>query len=587
MDVDSASTSGSCRQLDGWLKSFQPSGGKHAHLCFRHAGTKPPITVDSLRELDLSHIAVNAKLRHDINFERELHFRPNVDGSRGKHKQQVAQDYWMAVEAELEFYAFMRLHPDGERYRHTAAWSEHFQQGQRRVPEMLAAIRDVTISLVPETERSQILDVMDGSLIKQQIEKGVFDLAGIVEWFGALLKGHCAPMRDQWVDRMLHKMRACDAGREAQAIVETMKDLFGILEAMRLDVANHQIRYCRPSLLESTFDFETRYFQRKFQTGQMDLHQVRSWYNSAVDTYCRENKLESSDAGNRFAAFTSAWTYGAFHTAERPPETFKLDLERIGTLREDFRNLMYKHVCWIAFCMVVREADSTMDADDSTIETVMSHVGSIIGQSPSEARWQASLGHLAVEITRLAVEYVSRSGVKGEHSFSELAEGVEAWLQRSLTCKSPSYQEAAAALTNTILRYTVEASMELLTSAPSEIFAALADAPNAVKSRTEQAWIDRYFARSGKTVRCLETSGCCHRTQAIIRKATQINLLHWRVFSPLVYEADENALQLISGVPSRPLSTTSLESQMFAFSVADRRESSSSSVASSPSDPPK
>jgi hypothetical protein len=50
------------------------------------------VTKATLSELDVSKIVHNHKIRHDINFDPELHFRPNLDGhteGKGSKKRQV------------------------------------------------------------------------------------------------------------------------------------------------------------------------------------------------------------------------------------------------------------------------------------------------------------------------------------------------------------------------------------------------------------------------------------------------------------------------------------------------------------------
>lgn len=44
---------------------------------------EPPVTKATMSELDVSKIIHNPKLRHDVNFDPELHFPPDVDGERG------------------------------------------------------------------------------------------------------------------------------------------------------------------------------------------------------------------------------------------------------------------------------------------------------------------------------------------------------------------------------------------------------------------------------------------------------------------------------------------------------------------------
>ncbi|EGF34619.1 hypothetical protein AAULH_14121, partial [Lactobacillus helveticus MTCC 5463] len=43
-------------------------------------------------------------------------------------------------------------------------------------------------------------------------------------------------------------------------LVEGLRMSFAILEAMKLDVANHQIRTLRPMLVDSAIEFEQEYY---------------------------------------------------------------------------------------------------------------------------------------------------------------------------------------------------------------------------------------------------------------------------------------------------------------------------------------
>ena len=61
----------------------------------------PPVTRQTLAELDLTEVLRNPQLRHDITFDSTLMFRPNYDGERGQKKRQTADRYWPAVAREL------------------------------------------------------------------------------------------------------------------------------------------------------------------------------------------------------------------------------------------------------------------------------------------------------------------------------------------------------------------------------------------------------------------------------------------------------------------------------------------------------
>ena len=62
----------------------------------------PPINLQSLKEIDLHEILKNPQLRHDILFDPQLQFRPNLDGERGKRKKSIIDKYWLEVRKECQ-----------------------------------------------------------------------------------------------------------------------------------------------------------------------------------------------------------------------------------------------------------------------------------------------------------------------------------------------------------------------------------------------------------------------------------------------------------------------------------------------------
>lgn len=214
--------------LDPMIKqAFQHIHGKGTSECaqaihhFTTATEEPPITKKSLGELDISSIINNSKLRHDVNFDRELHFRPNMDGPKGRAKREAHNGYWLAVTAELDLYRWML---EG------SASAEVVRQCQKRIPAMFDTIKEILRNLVPERDQPAVDQHLDRSMVMQEIENGVCDFVNIAEWLAKLLKRHCAPMRDDMVDRMVEKVRK----ENSACISEGLCELFGVLEAMKL-----------------------------------------------------------------------------------------------------------------------------------------------------------------------------------------------------------------------------------------------------------------------------------------------------------------------------------------------------------------
>ena len=194
------------------------------------ASQTPPVTLDTLSELDLSRIISNISLRMDINYDRNLCFRPNLDGERGWSKRQAAERYWRAIILELK----MWLGNHDKRQSSLGNLKLNTIVFQPRLPKLLETLKTVLKSLVPESDQLAVDEQLDVPFIMQQISEGVFDLERLSLWLAALIKTHCAPKRDQMVDDMVKKIGAGKNGLDVETLVVGLKYLFGVLEAMKL-----------------------------------------------------------------------------------------------------------------------------------------------------------------------------------------------------------------------------------------------------------------------------------------------------------------------------------------------------------------
>lgn len=200
----------------------------------------PPITQESLSELDLHKIVSDPRLRHDLNFEHEIMFRPNTYGTRGANKKRDEDLYFEALAIEFDRY-LRRQTPlpfSLSRSRSSPPLSQRNPSTSsgppQRVPRMIAAIREVVKTLVPADKWQTVDDQFDVDLRMQELEHGVCDITGLVKWLGKLLLCSCSPMRDPVVNAMVAKTQEAISAQDARQLVNAFKDLFGVLETMKL-----------------------------------------------------------------------------------------------------------------------------------------------------------------------------------------------------------------------------------------------------------------------------------------------------------------------------------------------------------------
>ncbi|MCJ1403073.1 hypothetical protein MMC11_006296 [Xylographa trunciseda] len=315
----------------------------------RLASVEPPITKASLSELDLPRIINDSKLRHDLNFEVEIAFRPNYYGLKGEQKKAMASAYWTALAVELAIYVGQRQQCISPATYLSASHTDiclsvHTQPTTRRLPQMFRVLREILKSLVPEAEWSSVEQALDVDFIMQQLDRGVCDLNGLIGWLGKLLMGSCSPCRDPTVLRMVETVQQAAMDQDVQGIVSGIDQLFGILEIMKLDVANHQIRELKLLMIDDTVQFQQRYFLGKIQSG-MQVEEARLWYNSAVQH--EPQQPESLEACR--SVFARAVIDLVIGNEPCFPTTFVFDNDRLRALQAEFQNHICQELCGKAF----------------------------------------------------------------------------------------------------------------------------------------------------------------------------------------------------------------------------------------------
>lgn len=178
----------------------------------------PPVNLKTLRELELQEFYRNPKLRHDVVYDSQLHFRPNNDGNRGAKKKVDSTNYWSLVLWECDVVL-----------RRTV-----LNAPLQKLPILLATMRDILLTLVPRADREDVETCLDPALLMQQMQHGILDLKRMSTWLARIFKAHCAPMRDQWVDLMVSQFARGVDKKDTRSLVEGWKSVFGILEAMKL-----------------------------------------------------------------------------------------------------------------------------------------------------------------------------------------------------------------------------------------------------------------------------------------------------------------------------------------------------------------
>ncbi|TID15550.1 Tcp11-domain-containing protein [Venturia nashicola] len=519
-------------------QAFQDLHGKDTLECaeaihyFTCATKEPPITKKSLAELDTSCIIINSKLRHDVNFDRELHFRPNMDGPKGRAKREAYNGYWFAITAELDLYGWMLQ---------TSASAEMIRLCQKRVPTMFDTISEILKSVVPEWDQPAVDQHLDKLMVMQEIEKGVCDFVNIAEWLAKLLKEHCAPMRDDMVDKVVGKIRR----GTSEWISEGLGDLFGVLEAMKLvqfifvfpvecdeanneqDVANHQIRHLRALLIEDTINFEQTYHVSRMLRKRYDIKYARSWYLEGKKNLQRI-PLTASWPNRDVEGFVSALYQSLLPDSTIAlPDTFLLDSDRLRLLRVDLDALIRERICCDLLDQMVRKKGKFCSAIAKS--TFKKDLQVIICEGRNPIKWD--IHSISVELTRHTLRECGTTA-KIDAALTRFADH-----NLSEAFSTPSIRATFATSHKCAL------SKELFTLVKSLLRSSLWDIFNNLVPPT---------LPSG-TIPLPPPSFKKDRQNDVLQRITHIAVLHWRTWENIVYNNDDPHLDSLcpSSTPSR------------------------------------
>ncbi|KAL4809020.1 T-complex protein 11-domain-containing protein [Aspergillus unguis] len=432
------------------------------------ASRYPPVTKHTLSELDLPCIMGNINLRMDANFDRDLHFKPDLDGEKGRKKRRDAADYWDAMAAEITIYAFCASCGVENKPEDSLREGSSFEP---RLPALFGTLQDVLKTLVPERDHPTIMQNLEVPLLMQQIQKGVLDMVGIAKWLAALLKTHCAPMRDEWADSMVRQISSGSQSQNAKEIVRGLQTLFAILEAMKLDVANHQIRAFRVLLIEDTIPFLQEYFKTKIEREDIQVEPSRLWYQDI-----RERELRRLDNPQTDAFWPLSLLFKGlseflldFRTPDGFPDTFDFDADRLWQLRAGLQNAINLEICWYIFESYIHSQRRYLPAPTQTYATFRSRIGTLMEESEDcmrgSPRWLRNVRDIALDIAQFA-----STECFGDATISDDVIGpIEASLEWHLSNEQCLFQYFQNTLREKLLEATFRTAKKYLNMSPLAI----------------------------------------------------------------------------------------------------------------------
>lgn len=193
----------------------------------------PPITAQLLHTHDLVNLLGNVQLRIDMNFVAGIHLRPVFRDGEGRCRQLESGLYWKSISIEIARYSNLVAHR-GICARRAGMAMLHHDWLQPRLPSLLTALREILMMLTSDQRNECIAQVLDVSLIMQEIHNGAVDIGSLAASIGSIMKQEQNLLCGESMDIMIAKLRRVSLSCEADGIVEGLKMMFDLLEQLKL-----------------------------------------------------------------------------------------------------------------------------------------------------------------------------------------------------------------------------------------------------------------------------------------------------------------------------------------------------------------
>ncbi|XP_047431565.1 T-complex protein 11-like protein 2 [Mugil cephalus] len=226
--------------------------------CSSTPSSSPPKTITLDEVMDTAKDLFNLSLSHEIIMNRSFHLEP---------RNLPQNSLWKAVRDNM----------------HKAFWDILETELNDDPPEygqairLLEEIREILLSFLnpgANRMRTQIMEVLDTDLIRQQADNDAVDIQGLASYIISTMGKMCAPVRDDEIKKL----------REStDNIVTLFREIFRVLDLMKADFVNFTIENLRPLLQRHSVEYERAVFQSILDKTPSALDNTTSWIKLALE----------------------------------------------------------------------------------------------------------------------------------------------------------------------------------------------------------------------------------------------------------------------------------------------------------------
>ncbi|KAL8299123.1 hypothetical protein RB597_010274 [Gaeumannomyces tritici] len=388
------------------------------------------------------------------------------------------------------------------------------------LPQLLKAVKEIIQTMIAVQDCELPSEVLDVELRIQEFCRGILNLETLASWLSSILKLHCAPTRDEWVDEMYRKLSDGSRKNDIRLIVQGMRSLLGVLEAMKLDVANHIIRSLRERIIDDTVNFLQRHFRGKLQVD-FDIADAKTWYWNASRQYSAISTTPETRQGlGDMAVFFYGLSAMVLPTRSATilPSTFIFDKGRLQKLRSDAMDAVCLNICMEYQLNSAPEAagESIKSAVYASLVALLRTIQPAV--SPQE-KWQILVPKVAVEI-RL---------------FNKLPEDMLPYIEQNLWSRLQTnvfveaeksfHQDLFGELADRVCKFRNLSELDLFSTATGNQLYSVQDGA----FETKRLFLDGDAAAPGQGPSHL------HGVENMATRLAHLGLLHWRVWADIAY----------------------------------------------------
>ncbi|KAM8974149.1 T-complex protein 11-like protein 2 [Pelodytes ibericus] len=304
------------------------SSSKHAS-----PASSPPKAVTLDEVMETTRNMSNLMLAHEIVTNQNFHL-DHIDlpknSLEGRVKQIVHKAFWDCLESELN--------EDPPQYEHAI--------------KLFDEIKEILLSFLTSGTnrlRTQICEVLDVELIRQQAEHNAVDIPKLGSYIINIMSKLCAPIRDENVKKL----------KATGDIVQMLRDVFHVLDLMKMDMVNYTIQNIRPQLQRQLVDYERVKFQEILEKTPDALNQTTEWIKeslkNALEAKSQENATGANGVSMDNLSPTLVLNSGYMRLLQMDsalPETLITDESRIQELK--VKLMQAKHIACV--CLIIQNA---------------------------------------------------------------------------------------------------------------------------------------------------------------------------------------------------------------------------------------